>query len=181
MSIQPVPHISPGEYLTLERKSEMRHEYFDGQMFAMVGASRRHNVITLNVGAKIHAHLQDRDCEAYVNDMRVKIDSSGLYTYPDVVIVCDEPQFEDDEVDTLLNPVVIIEVLSKSTEGYDRGKKFEHYRRLPSLNEYLLISQDEPHIDHFVKQADGHWLLGEATGLEAAIDMADVYAKIEFE
>jgi len=112
MSVQPVPHISLGEYLAIERGSEMRHEYFDGQMFAMTGASRRRNVITLNVGAKIHAHLQGQSCEAYVNDMRVKIDSSGLYTYPDVVIVCDEPQFEDNEVDTLLNPLVIIEVLS---------------------------------------------------------------------
>ncbi len=191
MSTQPIPHLSPQEYLAVERDSEIRHEFFAGQMFAMGGggASREHNLITLNVGAKLHAHLSGHPCEAYVNDMRVKVDSSGLYTYPDIVIVCDKPQFEDEEVDTLLNPQVILEVLSKSTESYDRGKKFEHYRRLPSLEEYLLVSQDEPHIEHFVKQPDDHWLLGEATGLDAAIEistvdcrlsLADVYAKVQF-
>jgi len=195
MSTLPVPHLSPQEYLAIERdsatfeKGQGRHEYFAGQMFAMSGASRKHNLISGNIFAKLHAHLAGHPCEAYVNDMRVKVDSSGLYTYPDVIIVCDKPQFEDDEVDTLLNPQIIIEVLSKSTESYDRGKKFEHYRRLPSLDEYLLVSQDEPHIEHFVKQSDAHWLLSEATGLDASIEipgvdyrllLADVYAKVPF-
>jgi len=122
-------------------------------------------------------------------DMRVKVDPSGLYTYPDIVVVCDKPEFEDKYVDTLLNPQVIIEVLSETTESYDRGKKFEHYRRLESLTDYLLVSQDEAHIEHFTKNADGHWVLCEATGLDTAIELPtidcrlalkDVYAKVEF-
>lgn len=190
MSTQPDPHWSPREYLVIERDSEMRHEYLAGQIFAMGGASRNHNLITLNIGSQLHAHFRGKTCETYVNDMRVKVDSSGLFTYPDIVIICNKPQFEDDEVDTLLNPQVLIEVLSQSTESYDRGKKFEHYRQLPSLEEYLLVSQDEPHIEHFVKQSEDHWLLSEATGLDASIclptidyrlQLAEVYAKIQFQ
>ena len=122
-------------------------------------------------------------------DMRVKVDPSRLYVYPDIVVVCDKPKFEDEYVDTLLNPQLIIEVLSKTTESYDRGKKFEHYRRLESLTDYLLVSQDEPHIEHFTKNADAQWVLSEATGLDAAIELptihcrlvlGDVYAKVEF-
>lgn len=189
MSAQLEPRLTVQEYLALERSSETRREFFRGQVFAMSGASRAHNIIALNIGTRFNLQLKDRDCEAYVSDMRVKVDTTGLYTYPDVVVVCDEPQFEDAEFDTLLNPLLIVEVLSKSTESYDRGKKFEHYRQLKSLTAYVLVSQDHPHIECFSRGTDGIWQLTEATGLDAAIHipaldcrltLAEVYAKVQF-
>ena len=189
MSTVPKQRLTPEEYLAIERESEIRHQFYDGEMFAMSGASREHNLIAWNIGAALHGQLKDRACEAYSNDMRVKVDPTGLYTYPDIMVVCDEPKFEDEHVDTLLNPQVIFEVLSKATESYDRGKKFEHYRQLESLMDYLLVSQDEPHIEHFAKNVDGQWVLSEATGLDAAIELptihcqlalGDVYAKVKF-
>ena len=126
-------HYTPEQYLALERDSSIRHEYHNGSIFAMSGASREHNLIALNLGAELRTQLLDRPCEAYVSDMRVLVARTGLYTYPDIVAVCGERQFQDSEVDTLLNPTLIIEVLSSTTEAYDRGKTFAHYRRLPSL------------------------------------------------
>lgn len=189
MSAVPKRRVSPEEYLAIERKSDIRHQYYNGEMFAMGGASRAHNRISMNIGTDLNHQLRDRACEPFMIDMRVKVDASGLYTYPDIVVACDKLEFEDEHVDTLLNPQVIIEVLSETTESYDRGKKFEHYRRLESLTDYLLVSQDEPHIEHFTKNADGHWVLFEATGLDTAIELPtihcrlalnDVYAKVEF-
>ena len=119
------------EYLALERKSETRNEYYNGEIFAMAGASREHNLIVGNLLRDIGNQLEDRPCESYPSDMRVSIEATGLYTYPDVAVVCGEPRFQDREVDTLLNPTVIIEVLSPSTEAYDRGVKFRHYRAHP--------------------------------------------------
>src|SRR5689334_10624198 len=124
---------TPQEYLALERGSPLKHEYYNGSIFVMAGASREHNLITLNLGGELRAQLRDRPCETYVSDMRVLVARTGLYTYPDIVIVCGERQFEDAEADTLLNPTVLFEVLSPSTEAYDRGKKSAHYRRLESL------------------------------------------------
>jgi len=189
MSAVPEQRLSAEQYLAIERKSEVRHQYYDGEMFAMGGASREHNRISMNIGPDLNHQLRARPCEPFMIDMRVKVDPSGLYTYPDIVVVCDGAEFEDEHVDTLLNPQVIIEVLSETTESYDRGKKFEHYRRLQSLTDYLLVSQDEPHIEHFAKNADGHWVLSEATGLDMAVELPtihcrlalkDVYAKVEF-
>jgi Uma2 family endonuclease len=137
--------ISPDEYLTIERASEIRHEYYNGEMFAMSGASRAHNLIATNIVASLRSQFAGRDCEVYQSDMRVKVDRKGLYTYPDVVAACEGPKFEDDEFDTLINPRVIVEVLSKSTEDNDRGTKFEMYRRLASLQDYVLVSQDKMH------------------------------------
>jgi Uma2 family endonuclease len=179
---------TPAQYLALERKSPIKHEYHDGEMFAMAGASREHNLITLNLGREISAQLLDRPCEAYASEMRVLVSATGLYTYPDVVAVCGEPRFEDSEVDTLLNPTVIIEVLSSSTEAYDRGKKFAHYRRLESLQEYVLVAQDEVHVERYTREGE-KWVLTELSRLEDHLQLASIgcevalsaiYAKIHF-
>ena len=171
MSGQPQARYSPQEYLKLERQAEYKSEYVNGEIFAMSGASEEHNLIVMNVAAALHAQFRGRPCKVYANDMRVKVSPTGLYTYPDVVAVCGEAQLEDAHLDTLLNPTLLVEVLSSSTEAYDRGEKAEHYRRLPSLAEYLLISQDKPHLEHYRRQADGRWLLSEASQLHALISL----------
>jgi Uma2 family endonuclease len=177
------------EYLALERQASGKSEYFNGEVFAMSGASRRHNLISLNIGAELRAHLQQRPCEVYTSDMRVKVSRTGLYTYPDVVVVCGDPIFEDAEVDTLLNPLLLVEVLSKSTEDYDRGGKFEHYRTLPSIQEYLLVAQERCHVVHYTRQPDNTWLLAETSeitdqihlpSLDCALALSEVYAKVRF-
>lgn len=190
MSSVPKTRLTSEEYLALERCAEYKNEFFKGEMFAMVGASRKHNLITFNIGGELRKQLQNRSCEAYISDMRVKVDPTGLYTYPDVVVVCGEPQFEDQELDTLLNPTVLIEVLSESTEAYDRGRKFEHYRNLDSLSNYLLIAQDKPHVEHYTRQPDNQWLLSETTdendavsiaSIDCTLQLREVYDKISFE
>lgn len=174
MSHQTKTYVTPEDYLAYERRAEYKNEYFDGEVFAMTGASRRHNLIAMNVGAELRAQLRGRDCETYMSDMRVRIPSANIYTYPDVVVACGEPRFEDAEVDTLLNPALLVEVLSKSTESYDRRVKFNHYRTLESLTEYLLISQDEYHVTQHVKQTDGRWLLTDIRGREGRVELASV-------
>lgn len=190
MSSQPKTLYTPEMYLEIDRQSEIKHEYFNGEIFAMTGASRKHNLITANITASLNLQLKGRPCEVYASDMRVKVSASGLYTYPDVVVVCGEPIFEDKEIDTLINPTVIIEVISQSTEGYDRGEKSGNYRKLDSLSEYILISQNKSHIEHFVRQPDNQWLLSETDDVVAIIDllsircklaMADIYDKVEIE
>lgn len=153
--------LSEAEYLAFERNSKTKHEYFRSEVFAMAGASRAHNLIVTNIVAALHGLLRERPCEVYSSDMRVRVAETGLYTYPDIVVVCGEPRFADDELDTLLNPTIVFEVLSKATESCDRGKKFEHYRKLDSLMQYVLLSQSEVLIEQFVKQAGGRWLLNE--------------------
>lgn len=189
MSAIPKTKLTPEEYLEFERKSEIKHEYFGGEIFAMSGAKRNHNKITTNLSGLIWQHLKGKDCESYANDMRVFVPKTGLYTYPDLVVVCGEPKFQDDVFDTLLNPTLLIEVLSDSTESYDRGKKFQHYRSVESLREYVLVSQDEARIEKYVKQGDGFWVLSEASGLEAEIKfdsidcviaLSEVYDKVNF-
>jgi len=178
---------SPEEYLALERKAGFKSEYHDGFITAMAGTSREHNLITLNLGGEVRSQLKDRPCEAYVSDMRVYIDRTGLYTYPDVVVVCGEPQFLDDSVDTLLNPTMIVEVLSPTTEDYDRGKKFLHYRRLPSLREYVLVSPDRVLVERYTRQGDD-WLLTELSQIDDTLRLAsigcelplrEIYAKVK--
>ncbi len=189
MSTAPHRYLTPEDYLEFERKSEERHEYFNGEIFLMSGASRHHSLIAGNIFAAVHAIVRSKNCEAHMVDMRVKVSPTGLYTYPDLVITCASPEFEDNQVDTLLNPQAIIEVLSPSTESYDRGTKFRHYRSIPSLREYLLVSQDSPHVDRFSLDGGGHWVLSDADGLEAEIEiaalgtsipLADVYATVDF-
>ena len=190
MSTKKKHRYTRAEYLELERAAEFKSEYINGEIFLMSGASRRHNVVTVNILRLLATHLLDRPCETYSGDMRVQVTDAGLYTYPDVVVVCGKPLFEDRYLDTLQNPTLIVEVLSPSTEAYDRGRKFEFYRKLPSLREYLVVSQDAPHVDRFVVDDLGRWTLTDASGLDAALDvtsidfslrLADVYHRIDFE
>lgn len=188
MPLQRQAHYTPEEYLAREREAEYKSEYVNGAIFAMSGASERHHLIAGNVFAALHGQFRGRPCRAYVNDLRVKVSPTGLSTYPDVAALCSPPQFDDEHQDTLLNPDVIIEVLSPSAEAYDRGGKFGHYRKLTSLKEYLLVSQEEPHVELYVRQADSQWLLSEASGLQEVVflpsvncrlSLADVYDKVE--
>jgi Uma2 family endonuclease len=166
--------ISPEQYLEAERRAETKSEYLAGQVFAMGGASERHNLIVANLVAAIHAQLKGRPCRVYPSDMRLRVSETGLYTYPDVTVVCVSPQLEDANMDTLLNPTMLIEVLSDSTERYDRSRKAEHYRRIPSLEEYLLIAQDRPRIERYRRQGEREWLLSEAIGLDESIELASI-------
>ena len=182
--------LTPAEYLEQERRTEFRSEYLNGEVFAMSGASREHGLICTNLIGELRAYLKGKPCELYPADMRVKVRASGLYTYPDVVIACGELEFEDAAVDTLLNPTLIVEVLSNSTEAYDRGNKFKHYRQIPSLKEYVLVSQAQPQVERFLRQGDGEeWLWSAATGLEAAahfasidcrVPLAEIYDRVTF-
>jgi Uma2 family endonuclease len=182
------PRYTPEEYLILERKADYKSEYVNGQIIAMSGASRKHNLISGNFYGEVRQQLRGRPCEAYSSDMRVKVSPTGLYTYPDVVVACGEIRFEDVDTDTLLNPTVIVEVLSPSTEAYDRGGKFAHYRRLESLQEYLLVAQDKVWIEHYVRQGT-KWVLSEASTLDERVHCAaigcdvalrDIYDKVQF-
>jgi Uma2 family endonuclease len=181
MTVHTKPYLTPAEYLALERAAETKSEYLDGEMVAMTGASRNHNRITFDLGAELLRQLRDRPCEAFMNDMRVLIPATGLYTYPDVVVVCGEAALLDQHEDTLTNPTVLIEVLSPSTEIYDRVRKFEHYRALDSLREYVLVSQDEPRIEQYVRQEDGKtWLFSEQTGLAANLTLPSIQCQVSF-
>ncbi len=189
MSAQPDRVITEAEYLIFEREAEIKHEYLAGQVVAMSGASRVHNLICTNIVGALHPHLQDKPCEIYQSDMRIKVAATGLYTYPDLTIVCGEPHFADAFVDTLVNPTLIIEVLSPSTESYDRGKKFHHYRQLASLQEYVLVTQDAPRLERYVRRENAVWEFTAADGLGATLQLtaldyllalADVYAKVSF-
>ena len=187
MSSERKTHLTPKEYLALERKADVRSEYLDGDMVAMSGGSREHNLIVTNIVRELSSQLKRKPCEVYPSNMRVKVSATGLYTYPDVVVVCDDPRFEDAHIDTLLNPAVIFEVLSDSTESYDRGAKFGHYRKILSLVEYLLVSQHHYSIEQYVRQTDGPWVRSETRGLQSklhipsvpcSLDLAEIYDKI---
>lgn len=190
MSAQPKPYVTLEEYLELELHAEIKHEYHDGEMFAMSGGTLDHSGVAANVIIALGIKLRDRPCRVFTSDMRIKIEATGLYTYPDISVVCGKPQLEGDRKNTLLNPVLLVEVLSPSTEGYDRGTKFENYRTIPSLQEFLIVSADKPSIERYTRQEDGSWNLTEAKGREAhmplaslscRLELAEVYAKIEFE
>ena len=149
MSQKILTFVSPEEYLRRERQAEYKSEYLNGEIFAMSGASEAHNLIAGNIFGELRRQLRERPGRAYISDMRVKVHANGLYTYPDVIVVCGEPQFEDDQVDTLLNPTVLIEVLSQSTERYDRIAKTSYYRTMDSLAEHMLVAQDEKKVRRF--------------------------------
>ena len=176
-------------YLAVERAAEFKSEFFDGEMFAMAGGTPRHSLIATNLAAEFSNQLRAGPFVTYNADLRIKIEATGLCTYPDLSVICGPLEFAEGTNDTVLNPTVIVEVLSDSTEAYDRGKKFEHYRHIGSLQEYLLFSQKEPPIEQFIRQPDGRWLLSEAAGLEAkvqlpalhiAISLGEVFAKVDF-
>ena len=180
--------LTPEEYLAFERKATTKHEYLNGQIIAMSGASREHNLITVNTVNQLYTQLIDGACETYVSEMRVKNYQTNSYTYPDIVVVCDEPRFEDDVFDTLLNPIVLIEVPSPSTEAYDRGEKFAHYRQIDSLQEYILVSQERIGVEHYLRQGT-QWLLTEFRELQEVLALvsircelrlSDIYRRITF-
>ncbi len=189
MAAQPQlkPYLTPEEYLAFERQAETRSEYWQGETFALAGASTNHTIIGANTLAELVMQLKARNCTAHTSDLRVKVSRAELYTYPDVTVVCGKAEFEDRDDDTLLNPTVIIEVLSPSIEVYDRGAKFEFYRTLESLTDYLLVSQSSPTVEHYTRQPDDRWLLTAYKGLDAVapiaaigceLRLADVYDKV---
>lgn len=177
------------DYLAFDRQSEAKHELWNGEIREMTGASRAHNLIVTAILAAFVNQLQGQPCEIYPSDMRLRVSATGFHAYPDVSIVCDTPDFADDHFDTLLNPLVLVEVLSPSTEAYDRGRKFRAYRQLPSLQDYLLVAQNTPLIERFSRQPDDSWHLTEASGMGASmivpsvactLELATVYARVHF-
>lgn len=178
--------MTPTEYLAFERASETKHEYADGEVFAMSGGTREHSLIQANVAGELRALLRKRPCEVHGADMRVKVDASGRYVYPDATVVCGNPRFEDETSDTLLNPRIVVEVLSDSTEAYDRGEKFAQYRSVASVMDYVLVSQKKVRVEHFQRQPDGRWVLtvlgpGQSLTLESAgveLPVDEIYLKV---
>ncbi len=197
MSTAEQRRLTAAEYLALESAADVRHEFHDGEMFAMGGGSLWHNLIKDNFAHALRTRLADRGCRVLTSDQRVKVDATGLYTYPDVIVFCGTATMEDGIHHTLTNPLLIVEVLSDSTEKYDRGIKFGHYRRLATLREYVLVAQDRLSVEAFLRQpgeadqagADDHWLLSTATDLRAAIHLeslgvsvplTEIYDGVEF-
>ena len=183
--------MTPGEYLALERRSlDIKYEFFDGEAFSMVGAGRNHNRINVNLTVELGGKFKaDKStCNLFSNDMRVKVAEN--YVYPDIVIYCGNAEFEDGEFDTLTNPVIIIEILSESTEAFDRGKKFAYYRKIPTLQEYILISQTEYHVEQYIRRDDGKWEYRSYEGgcqilkmesVQCELPLSEIYWDIEFE
>jgi Uma2 family endonuclease len=189
MSAQPQPRLTPAQYLEAERAAEFRHEYYDGQIYAMSSGSYQHGQFIGNLTTELSNALKRRPCSVVPNDLRLRVSPDGLYTYPDVIVISGDPRFADDQHDTLLNPALIVEVLSPSTEAYDRGFKSAQYRTVESLEEYALVSQAEPRVEVFRRQPGGHWLLSEAIGIDAVchfesldcvVPLAEIYAKVTF-
>lgn len=181
--------INVEEYLAFEEKSKLRHEYMDGEVFLMAGGKRRHSLIASNIGGELYGQLKERKCEIHYGDLRIKARATH-YVYSDVVITCGEMQIESyKQMETLLNPQIIFEVLSKSTEARDRGEKAKDYRSLKSLTDYLLISQEEMFVEHYIRQNEGGWKLIEykeadeeisLSSIECKIALRDVYRQVEF-
>ena len=178
MSSVPKTFITPEEYLAIDRKAQVKNEYFAGQIIAFAEASKEHNLIVANIIAGLHRQLVDRQCNVYPSDMRVRITKTGAYAYPDVVVTCGEERFDEGTNDILLNPTVLIEVLSETTAGYDRGEKFENYRRIESLREYLLIAQEPYRADQYIRQNDLQWLLTEIDGRDGVVILDSIKCKL---
>lgn len=190
MSALPKQKWTPEEYFEFERTSETRHEYFQGEIYAMSGGSPKHALIMTNASASLNVQLRKQPCRVYQSDLRLSISAVGLYTYPDIMVICGELEYAFTRRDTVTNPVLIVEVLSPSTESYDRGRKFQYYRTLDSLQEYIVISQDAAHIERFTRQPNDDWLLHAADGLGDSLELlsvgctfalSDVYDKVDFE
>ena len=189
MRAQEQHHINPEEYLTGEREDNIRHEYFAGEVFAMAGASREHNQISTNIVRLLGNQLLEKPCSVFASDMKVKVKKKKKYSYPDIVVVCEKEEYEDEHNDVLLNPVVLIEILSDSTEAYDRGDKFSHYQDIPSFTEYILVSQYIFKMERFTRQPDNSWVYTIYQGKEdilsvetvdCALPLAEVYRKVRF-
>jgi Uma2 family endonuclease len=173
MSTLPESFLTPEQYLEIERHAEFKSEYYNGEMFAMSGASRWHGRISFRLNSLLEQHLEDKPCEGYASEMRV-LTPGGLYTYPDLVVTCEEPRFQDKQVDTLLNPTLIVEILSPSAENYDLGRKADLYREIPSLREILFIDQDRYAVQLQRRQPDDTWSLSKVEGLENSVELASI-------
>jgi len=178
------------EYLAMDRASSEKHEFAYGEIYPMNRASAKHVEIVGNIARELGNHLRQRPCRVYSTDLRLCVDAAHRYTYPDVVVVCGQPRFLDDQLDTLLNPDLIVEVLSESTRNYDRGDKFQQYRGIASFREYLLVDQAKAHVERYSKQPDGTWSLWETDSLDGVIQLesvsvtlplSEIYLKIEFD
>jgi Uma2 family endonuclease len=191
MAALPKTLISPQEYLEQERKAEYKSEYFNGEVFAMSGARHGHVLIESSLNRDLGNQLRDKPCEVYTSNMRVRVNPTGayMYCYPDITVTCEKPRFEDGELDTLLNPLFLVEILSDSTEKRDRRVKAPLYRKVESLREYLLVSQHEPYVERYTRQPSGEWLIKEAEGLDSSIQLAslgvtlklsEIYRQVEF-
>lgn len=167
-------YIKPEDYLEIERKAEYKSEYYKGEMFAMSGASKEHNIISTNITGILFNQLLNKPCQVFHSDLRVKAIPSGLYTYPDIIVVCGEQKFEDAQLNTLLNPTLIIEILSDSTEDFDRGTKFVNYRQINSLKEYILVSQNKMKIEKYIRQGENKWLLTEESNSEKTVELPSI-------
>jgi Uma2 family endonuclease len=191
MSAAPQPHLSFDDWLAIERTTiGQRSEYVAGEVFAMAGGTEEHNLIVANVVRELGNQLKGRPCRVYPSDMKVQIASAEVGAYPDVMVICGERAFYDGRRDVVTNPILIVEVLSDSTEAYDRGDKFRHYRRLESLRAYLLLSQDQMQAELFLRQPDGTWSLSSyedaadaiaLSPIEAELSLAEVYDKVELQ
>ncbi len=174
MSAQAIPQLTPDEYLDIERSAERKSEYYNGRMDAMSGGTHPHAMVICNFAGELRQALKKTSCTVSTTELRLRVSPTGLYTYPDIIVVCGEPSYADDQKDTPLNPAVIVEVLSKSTEAHDRGFKFARYRTLPSLNDYVLVAQDEPRMERYQRQNYDQWLLTEYLSLDAVIDFGGI-------
>lgn len=179
MSQPAVKHVTESEYLAFERESQERHEFYRGEIFLMSGASFKHNVIEDNLRVLIGTFLRGKKCRSFGSNLRIHIPKNTLYTYPDILIVCDKPVFVDNEFDTLLNPSVIIEILSPSTGNYDRGAKFDLYREIETLKEYILVDSTNTHCIHYVKNADATWTLSEAKNLSDTFEITTIGLQLQ--
>ena len=177
---QKAHYYTPEEYLAFERAAETKHEYLDGQIYAMAGGSPPHNQICFNLSGEIHPQIKGTACIGYTSDQKIRTDPMDLFSYPDLTIVCGEPQFHDKQKDVILNPKVIIEVLSPNTEAYDRREKLTRYQNLKSVSDYILIAQDRPHVEHFVRQkGKRQWLFAIETEMKAEIFIASINCKLK--
>ena len=185
MSSAPKKRLNATDYLAIERHAQFKSEFVNGEMFAMAGASREHNRINENLIGELFSRLKGGPCRTYSSDQRILVEATGVYAYPDILILCGSEIADTNDPDTLIDPTAIVEVLSTSTEKYDRGSKFRHYQQIPTLTEYILVSQDEPVCERFIRQADGSWAFVSFVGLTATltftsvstrIPLADVYA-----
>ncbi|HWF10304.1 MAG TPA: Uma2 family endonuclease [Bryobacteraceae bacterium] len=187
MSAHPIPQLSPERYLEIERGNDFRSEYYDGQMHAMSGGTVAHSMLITAMGSVLRSALRNGPCRVAVSDLLVRVSAGGPFVYPDVSVTCGEMKLADDRRDVLLNPTAIVEILSKSTEAHDRGRKFSYYRQIESLQEYILVSQSEPRIETFLRELDGRWTMTEYTGTDATcvcrstnreIPLAEIYESV---
>lgn len=175
---RPEPYLTPEAYLAQEEQALQRHDYYRGNVYAHAGGSVNHNRIAGNLNARFNLSLRKTPCEAFTSDMRLLVKSHDLYTYPDAMIVCGKPEFARARNDTIVNPLVIVEVLSPSTQDYDRGQKFELYRAIPTLADYVLVHQDRVFIEYYHRERDGRWILTEITGVDAKLALQAVEISI---